>query len=69
MRRYAFSLPLTMLAACSQPAVSESNQSVIDERALSLERAADNAVDQSIMQMARESADETNASPTDDSRR
>jgi uncharacterized membrane protein len=69
MRRYAFALPLITLTACSQPAVSESNQSVIEERARSLERAADTAVDQSIAQMARETAEETNASLADDSGR
>lgn len=75
MRRHAFALLLFMLTACNQPAVSESNQAVIEERALALERAADSAVDQSIAQMAREtaveteSADETNASLADDSSR
>lgn len=45
---------LLLLGACSQPNASESNQTVIDERAKALERATDAAVDQSIMQMARE---------------
>jgi hypothetical protein len=69
MRVLLFALPLLVLAACNEPAVSESNQSVIDERARSLERATDSAVDQSIVQMARETTDEANESPVDDASR
>lgn len=69
MRLILFALPLMMLAACNEPAVSESNQTAVDERARSLERAADSAVDQSIAQMARETADEISESAVDDANR
>lgn len=69
MRVLLLALPLLVLAACNEAAVSESNQSVVDDRARSLERATDSAVDQSIVQMARETADEANESPVDDASR
>lgn len=50
---------LLMLAACDREQLAESNQAAVIERAKALEKAADATVDESIVQMTRESLEQS----------